>query len=144
MTNTHERESVEAQLEESARICDAATKGPCRAQGFTDEPGDWGVPILGGGTPGSMDEHLIAYTMTYQDQERTEADAKRLVHSWNALPQRNAALKAVLELHKPYRGPGPSGRPDGVVKGCVICGPDSYSTAYFYPCATVRAIEEAS
>jgi hypothetical protein len=48
------------------------------------------------------------------------------------------ALRAVVQLHKPWYRPGLTGKP---VPLCAICYTDEGSRV-FYPCATIQAIEK--
>lgn len=58
-----------------------ATPGPWTAMDYDTNPGDQGVPIIGGGEPGTMKSHLTAYTMTLNNESQSVADADLIAHA---------------------------------------------------------------
>ncbi|RBP66404.1 hypothetical protein DFO66_103351 [Brevibacterium sanguinis] len=122
-------DDLTAWLAERKRVHAAATDGPWHAMEFEDAPGDWGVPIIDGGEPGSMKAHVTAYAMTFGNVPQTKKDAESIVDAHNTLPRLLAAVEAVLGLHTPEE---------------YAQGPDyCYECEHRWPCATVEAIRAA-
>jgi hypothetical protein len=71
-------------------------------------------------------DELLIHLMVLKPEETIETRAVKL----------NNAIRAVLELHKPY--PSKPHKPDGVLF-CQQC--TDYSTVN-WPCGTIRAIEK--
>jgi hypothetical protein len=82
---------------------DAATRAPWTAQDYDHNPGDQGVPIIGGGEAGSMEGHLTAYAMTLFDEDQAVADGAFIAASRTTVPRLAGALQAVLDLHQPEK-----------------------------------------
>ena len=74
--------------------------------------------------------------MTHDELLHRMIWASERYHDTDGRAQYFDALRAVVELHKPY--PSKPHKPDGVLL-CREC--TDYSTAN-YPCATIQAIEE--
>ena len=91
--------TIDTRLAEIRARVEAATEGPWTPMEYDHNPGDQGVPILGGGERGSMAAHLTAYTMTLSNVDQSEADAEFIAASRTDLPALLAAVEAVLELH---------------------------------------------
>lgn len=72
------------------------TQGPWTPQEYDDNPGDQGVPIIGGGEPGSMEGHLVAYALTLSNEQQCVADGALIA----AAPKLLTALEAVEEALK--------------------------------------------
>jgi hypothetical protein len=121
-------------LEELRRLEGAATVGPWTPQDYDHNPGDQGVPIIGGGEIGSQPGHLTAYTMTLFNEAQSVADAAFIAAARNQLPRILDALDAVLALHAPVQ-PTSTMRPWVTCAGCTNGGS--------YPCTTVAAITKA-
>lgn len=109
---------------------DAATRGPWTPQDYDHNPGDQGVPIIGGGELGSMEGHLTAYAMTLFNEEQSVADGAFIAASRTTVPRLVGALQAVLNLHQEdlFRG--------HLSNGCKTCEGGEW------PCATYRAITD--
>jgi hypothetical protein len=88
---------------------EAATEGPWTPQDYDHNPGDQGVPIIGGGEIGSMAGHLTAYTMTLSNEAQSVADAEFIVAARNQLPRILDALDAVMTLADKWAALGPEG-----------------------------------
>jgi hypothetical protein len=116
-------------LEELRRLEAGATSCPWTPQDYDHNPGDQGVPIIGGGELGSMAGHLTAYTMTLGNEPQSVADAEFIVAARNQVPGILAALDAVLALHHGNRW--------GFCEEC------SEHIDVPMPCPTVRAVTEA-
>ena len=65
---------------------------------------------------------------------RISLEDKQLV-SYEEFEKRNSALRAVVELHKPFTFE------DGKVI-CDACEMDMFGAAYTYPCPTIQTIEK--
>lgn len=110
------------QLEHERQLINAATYGPWFAE-YSREQGHCVLPPDAEST-----REAVAVTRLFDQQ----ADSEFIAHARTALPQRNAQLQAVLELHKPDE--------DGEeCDGCM----NAFGDPTRYPCPTVRAIEEA-
>lgn len=88
--------STNTALDDIKARVEGHTEGPWTPQEYDHNPGDQGVPIIGGGEPGSMEGHLIAYALTLSDEQKCVADAELVA----AAPKLLAALEAVLNLAK--------------------------------------------
>ncbi|WP_420100161.1 hypothetical protein [Corynebacterium sp.] len=60
--------------DQAQTLLDGVTPGPWTAEEYDDYPGDRGVPIIGGGEPGTMEAHLTAYALTLNDPDQCERD----------------------------------------------------------------------
>lgn len=89
--------TIETRLAEIRARVEAATPGPWTPMEYDHNPGDQGVPILGGGERGSMAAHLTAYTMTLSNVDQSEADAEFIAHARTDLPALLAAVEAFKE-----------------------------------------------
>lgn len=120
---------IHAQLEEERRIIDAY---PCLHLEVDSIPetGERGVIAY---EAHDEDDELLSFSHVLAD-DMNAAEATRLARSWNALPVRNAQVKAVLALHSPRD------EEDNQCAGCLEIDPGGYVT---WPCPTVLAIEGA-
>ena len=105
-------------LDESQQLADKATEGPWIAE-FSSEQGDCVIPH----DAQSTREAVAVCRLYYRG-----ADARLIAESRTRLPQAVAALRAVVELHRPARGYWGT--------GCVECGQE-------YPCLTIEEVEAA-
>lgn len=130
-------------IEEIRARYEAATPGPWTPQDYDHDPGDEGVPVIGGGEVGSMSGHLVAYALTLSDESQSLADGRFIAGARTDVGLLLDALEAALSLHQPhtwteYNVPcfDEYDEPTRVHNGC-ICG------SQVYPCTTVRAITSA-
>ena len=120
----HDATDIRAQIEEERRIIEAASEGPWHV---TDRGIGWEVsrepledkPDDPGFWPATVNDGLR--------ETFSKTDATFIAHARAALPVRNAQIEAVLALH--------------VLADFGECNECSNGTPW--PCATVRAIEEA-
>jgi hypothetical protein len=129
-------------LKEIAQRVAAATEGPWH--GPHDEYGcvhigDYGWVASGG-------ERMPAYD---EDSDQGRADAEMIAHARTDIPAMHAALTAVLALHRPESDGPYSLLPDWAFCSCGAMEPFADDDGYAslrparYPCATVRAINDA-
>jgi hypothetical protein len=113
------------QLEEERRIINAATAGPWRY--FTPNPrNNPGFNVV---VSVALENDPLTRSSDIAEG-LSQSDAELFAHARTALPLRSAQVEAVYAIHT--QGPPVNGRTI-----CVHCY-DAY-----YPCATIRAIEEA-
>ena len=72
-------ETIQAAIERLETLREKSTPRPWTAMEYDSNPGDQGVPIIGGGEIGSMEGHLTAYTMTLWNEEQSMIDADLIV-----------------------------------------------------------------
>ena len=86
-------ERIREWLDESQRLADEATDGPWIAE-FSGEQGDCVIPH----DAQSTREAVAVCRLSYRG-----ADARLIAESRTRLPQAVAALKTVMDLHRPLR-----------------------------------------
>ena len=123
--------STQEQLEEERRIIHGATPAPWQEITI----GDLGYTFWG--VDGEPDVEHVADGMAL-------VDLQFIAHARTALPQRNAQLQAVLELHEFDSEDVACGNPrhTNFDVGCPDCYHPCQGCGESYPCQTVRAIEE--
>ena len=115
-------------LDQAQARCDAATEGPWALDLKWDERH---------GTNYGVDAIEAHDTWPVVDGG-IEEDAEFIAAARTDLPRAIAALRAAMEVHEPTR---PVRWVDRQV--CVECSDHEVGLTVFWPCATVRAIEEA-
>ena len=103
-------ETIQAAIEKLETLREKSTPRPWTAMEYDSNPGDQGVPIIGGGEIGSMEGHLTAYTMTLGSEERSVIDAELIVTLHRTIDPNLATLRAALvetdfvlsKAEKPY------------------------------------------
>ena len=105
-------------LDESQQLADQATEGPWIAE-FSGEQGDCVIPH----DAQSTREAVAVCRLSYRG-----ADARLIAESRTRFPQAVAALRAVVEVHRPARGYWGT--------ECVECEQE-------YPCLTIEEVEAA-
>ena len=111
---------IRAWLDESQRLADQATDGPWFTSPFEHDP-VWCDVVTGG-----VDEHEDDLPPLIEADNRKNAEF--IAGSRTRFPQAVAALRAVVELHRPMRDYG------GTV--CATCEEP-------YPCLTIEEVEAA-
>ena len=102
-------ETIQAAIERLETLRDKSTPRPWTAMEYDSNPGDQGVPIIGGGEIGSMDGHLTAYTMTLGSEEQSVIDAELIVILHRTI---DAQLEILQECRDFYANSQAIGMPD--------------------------------
>ena len=123
---------MQAWLDQGKALADRATEGPWFTSPFEHDP-VWGSVVTGG-----VDEHEEDQAPCIEAGDRK--DAEFIADARTRLPQALNALQAVRDLHKPEEYDGYPHGADGVM--CAVCLTE-YDTYEEWPCATVRAIQDA-
>lgn len=89
-------ETIQAAIEKLEEFKTESTPSPWTAMEYDDNPGDQGVPIIGGGEAGSMKGHLTAYTMTLGNEEQSVVDADLIVTLHRTIDAQLAILHHAL------------------------------------------------
>ena len=110
-------------LDESQQLADDADYGLWEAYGR----GGYGRPRVQS-VKSLSSGGIVAHTGCGNDDERAGLDARFIAESRTRFPQAVAALRAVVELHRPMRDYGGT--------ACAECEEP-------YPCLTVLAVEAA-
>ena len=136
--------SATDRLNEIEARANAATEGPWTPDEYTEVDPDGFYELSRVIAPDPDGDDWCAIGVVHTGILRP--DAEFIAHARADVPALVAALRAVLELHKPGEGSsqgwtlrGGYGYIEPYCAGCVAS--DEY--AQHYPCATVRAIEEA-
>ena len=95
-------ETIQAAIVKLEMLKAEGTSGPWTAMEYDSNPGDQGVPIIGGGEIGSMEGHLTAYTMTLGSEERSVIDAELIVTLHRTLDAQLAILRAAQDDYNQY------------------------------------------
>ena len=103
-------ETIQAAIVKLEQLKADCTPGEWWAMEYDSNPGDQGVPIIGGDELGSLGGHLTAYTMTLGSEERSVIDAELIVTLHRTIDPNLATLRAALvetdfvlsKAEKPY------------------------------------------
>ena len=98
-------ETIQAAIETLEMLRTKSTPRPWTAMEYDSNPGDQGVPIIGGGEIGSMEGHLTAYTMTLGNEEQSVIDAELVVTLHRMIGPNLAILRAEHEFADRYGWP---------------------------------------
>ena len=98
-------ETIQAAIEKLERLKAKSTPSPWTAMEYDSNPGDQGVPIIGGGEIGSMEGHLTAYTMTLGSEEQSVIDAELIVVLHRTIDAQLVILRAEHEFADRYGWP---------------------------------------
>ena len=122
--------SFEQWLGKAERLDEAATPGPWETPEDTARRGHITAPV-----DDPEEGKFVTHCEECEGHVLNAANAEWIAHARTALPASVAALRAVLDLHAPFR----AGRPF-----CGVCA-EADDTAYPlpWPCPTVAAITEA-
>ena len=97
-------ETIQAAIEKLEMLRTKSTPRPWTAMEYDSNPGDRGVPIIGGGEIGSMEGHLTAYTMTLGSEEQSVIDAELIVTLHRTIDAQLALLRAAQDDYNQYGG----------------------------------------